>query len=90
MWLLGHPPDLAVRAEGDSGMAGKRERPEDAYGRGSRDPRNTATTELPAPQSPAMQHASPAAHLRRGRPESAPTLPTREPSAGWAVGNAPT
>jgi len=87
MWLLGHPPYLEVKTEGDSSMVGKRERPEDAYGRDSRDPRDTVKAGLPEPQSPVMPHSSPAARLRRGHPDSAPKRPTREPSAGWAGRN---
>ncbi len=87
MWLLGHPPYLEVKAEGDSSMVGKRERPEDAYGRDSRGPRDTVKAGLPEPQSPVMPHSSPAAHLRRGHPDNAPKRPTREPSAGWAGRN---
>ena len=43
--------------------------------------------------NPSLQrwkHTSPAAHLRRGHPDSAPKRPAREPSAGWAVDNEPT
>ena len=83
-WLLGHPPDLAVQAAGDSSMVGKRARPAEAYDRGARDPRATVQARVPAPQPPGMAHASPAARLRRGHPERAPKRPTREPSAGWA------
>ncbi len=66
MRLLGRPPDLAAKAKGDKSMVGKRERLEDAYGRGSRDPRDTVKGGLPELQPPAMQHSSPAARLRRG------------------------
>ena len=30
LWLLGHPPYLAAKANGDNSMVGKRERSEDA------------------------------------------------------------
>ena len=52
--LLGHPPYLVAKANGDRSMVGKRARPEDAYGRGSRGPRDTVKGRLPEPQPPVM------------------------------------
>jgi hypothetical protein len=53
--LLGHPPDLEVKAEGDNSMVGKREQPEDADGGVPQDPRDMVKAALPEPQSPAVQ-----------------------------------
>lgn len=66
-WLLGRPPDLAAKAKGDKRRVGKRERPEVAYGRDPRDPRDTVKAGLPAPQSPAME-----AHIPRSASEAGP------------------
>jgi RNA-directed DNA polymerase len=51
----GPTADLAAKANGDKSMPSKRERPEGAYGRDSRGPRDTVKARLPEPQSPAMQ-----------------------------------
>jgi hypothetical protein len=67
MWLLGRPPNLAAKAKGDRSMVGKRERPEDAYGRGSQDPRDMVKGTLPEPQSPVMH-----AHVPRSASGAGP------------------
>ena len=44
-----------AKADEDSSMPSKRERPEGVYGRDPQDPRDTARAKLPKSQSPAMQ-----------------------------------
>ncbi len=66
--LLGHPPHLAAKAKGDRSMVGKRERPEDAYGRGLRDPRDMVKGRLPEPQPPVMQGHVPCSTADAGPP----------------------
>ena len=67
MGLLGRPPYLEAKAEGDSSMVGKRERPEGAYGRDPREPRAMVKAALLEPQSPVMQ-----GHISRSASEAGP------------------
>ena len=71
-WLLGRPPDLEAKAKGDSSMVGKRERSEGAYGRDSRDPRDTvkAGLILPGKWAAGPRWASPIFGIRSGAPRA--------------------
>ena len=52
---MGHPNNLAAKAKGENRISGKRERPEDAYGRDPQDPHDKVRARLLESLSPAVQ-----------------------------------
>jgi hypothetical protein len=81
---------LAAKAQGDTSMPSKRERPEGAYGRVPRDPRDTVKAGLPELQFPGVL-ATPSAHsVSTAEPSryGGCSMPP-ERSARWPMGNDP-